>query len=489
MASLRAWLLREHAQRECFYRGMLALDGFADLDQLQAWARAGVPPELRPRVWRQLLHLRGMPHDSQHYNYLTAKMPTAMVREEIDKDLHRTFPENLTACSPARLKIQQRVLAAFGVHDSALAYCQGMNFICGFLLVVLDNEEDSFWCLAAMVQQLLPGYFASDLHGSVVDLRVFEDMVTEGCPEIAAKLKELEFDMELVSAQWLTTAFVSTHPAEFVARAWDQIFCDGADALLRLCLRFLAVNSQLIFEADDGYELAYELKQAAMVCYDCTALMEVPGIWDKGLDQAFIRERREHHAHELQIQKQQRLDAQPLMQRLGLADKLRSFKQGRTALLRKLGDVAAELRGGEGEAVMEEVLGEGTQEDSTQGSSGSLQVRKFVVSSYDNLGSIAVAFELSIRDLMDLNPDLDVAAELQPGDTVSVMQWVYDPLGAPTERASPKRAEWQQELGDSPLSQGEQQPPDLLLPEAAHECGFLEGMGEEKEDDEEDLLS
>ena len=44
-------------------------------------------------------------------------------------------------------------------------------------------------------------YFAADLHGSVVDLRVFDDMVQLALPEISAKLTSLQFDMELVSAQ------------------------------------------------------------------------------------------------------------------------------------------------------------------------------------------------------------------------------------------------------------------------------------------------
>ncbi len=34
-----------------------------------------------------------------------------------------------------------------------------MNFVAGFLLLFM-NEEDAFWCLAAIVEDLLPGYFS-----------------------------------------------------------------------------------------------------------------------------------------------------------------------------------------------------------------------------------------------------------------------------------------------------------------------------------------
>lgn len=36
---------------------------------------------------------------------------------------------------------------------------QGMNFIAGCLLLFMD-EEDTFWCLAIIVEELLPGYYS-----------------------------------------------------------------------------------------------------------------------------------------------------------------------------------------------------------------------------------------------------------------------------------------------------------------------------------------
>lgn len=38
-------------------------------------------------------------------------------------------------------------------------HVQGMNFIAGCLLLFMD-EEDTFWCLAIIVEELLPGYYS-----------------------------------------------------------------------------------------------------------------------------------------------------------------------------------------------------------------------------------------------------------------------------------------------------------------------------------------
>ena len=35
-----------------------------------------------------------------------------------------------------------------------------MNLLAGVALVVMGDEEDAFWCLASMVEDLLPGYFS-----------------------------------------------------------------------------------------------------------------------------------------------------------------------------------------------------------------------------------------------------------------------------------------------------------------------------------------
>ena len=43
---------RESQQRGLFYQEMVMRDGLSDITRLSAWAKRGVPPELRPRVWR-----------------------------------------------------------------------------------------------------------------------------------------------------------------------------------------------------------------------------------------------------------------------------------------------------------------------------------------------------------------------------------------------------------------------------------------------------
>lgn len=56
-----------------------------------------------------------------------------------------------------------------------VGYCQGMNFIAGIMLLFL-GEESAFWLLCALLEYILPAdYYAQDLSGCNVDLRVFKN--------------------------------------------------------------------------------------------------------------------------------------------------------------------------------------------------------------------------------------------------------------------------------------------------------------------------
>ena len=45
------------------------------------------------------------------------------------------------------------------LHATSCNGLQGLNFIAGCLLLIME-EEDAFWALAVIVEDLLPGYFS-----------------------------------------------------------------------------------------------------------------------------------------------------------------------------------------------------------------------------------------------------------------------------------------------------------------------------------------
>jgi len=64
-------------------------------------------------------------------------------RDQIELDLKRTFTDDPTLDHVKMLNI----LSAYAKRNSAVGYCQGMNYLGGMLVRVLPDEEEAFWTM------------------------------------------------------------------------------------------------------------------------------------------------------------------------------------------------------------------------------------------------------------------------------------------------------------------------------------------------------
>ena len=47
----------------------------------------------------------------------------------------------------------QRVLKAYAVHHPEFGYCQGMNFVAGFIMMIYNDETTTFRVLVALIRK------------------------------------------------------------------------------------------------------------------------------------------------------------------------------------------------------------------------------------------------------------------------------------------------------------------------------------------------
>ena len=79
----------------------------------------------------------------------------ALRKHEIEKDLKRTFPKHETLSSEEAQQKLRSVLSAYARRNPRVGYVQSMNYI-GALLLLFMEEDEAFWTLTAMVEDLLP---------------------------------------------------------------------------------------------------------------------------------------------------------------------------------------------------------------------------------------------------------------------------------------------------------------------------------------------
>ncbi|XP_036760695.2 growth hormone-regulated TBC protein 1 isoform X4 [Manis pentadactyla] len=129
-------------------------------ETLKRYIRKGVPLAHRARVWMGVSGAQAqMDQNPGYYHRLLQGQWDEGLEEAIRTDMNRTFPDNVQfqkGADPCLQKALYNVLLAYGHHNLAVGYCQGMNFIAGYLILITKNEEESFWLLDALVGRILP---------------------------------------------------------------------------------------------------------------------------------------------------------------------------------------------------------------------------------------------------------------------------------------------------------------------------------------------
>jgi hypothetical protein len=161
----------------------------------------------------------------------------AQVREQIEKDSTRTLPEKpcfASDTSPGCVALE-RMLLAYALQNPIIGYCQGMNFLAAMLLMHVKKEEDAFWCLTVLVEEILEGYFDKDMIQSRVDLLVFKGLIDQHLPAVATHFSNVQFDVSCVSARWFICIYVDCLPEAVVEKVWTFLPREGT-SYIRLLL-------------------------------------------------------------------------------------------------------------------------------------------------------------------------------------------------------------------------------------------------------------
>ncbi|CAH9118289.1 unnamed protein product [Cuscuta epithymum] len=238
------WYLQTHVST-----ANLKLSTLGNAITLNRLIRKGVPPALRPTVWFSLsgASKKKSTVPDSYYDDLIAAVQgkVTAATKQIDHDLPRTFPGHPwldTAEGHASLR---RVLVGYSFRDSEVGYCQGLNYVAALLLLVMKTEEEAFWMLAVLLENVLVSdCYTNNLSGCHVDQRVFKDLLTKNCPRLSSHLKTLEFDVSLVCTEWFLCLFAKSFPSETTLRVWDVLFYEGAKVMFHVALAIFKMNEE-----------------------------------------------------------------------------------------------------------------------------------------------------------------------------------------------------------------------------------------------------
>ncbi|XP_063045336.1 TBC1 domain family member 2A [Engraulis encrasicolus] len=278
--------------------------------ELKALLRGGVPQEFRARVWRWLVFVRTRAVRESHpdrYRLLTQRSqsaPTAAAHQ-IQLDLHRTLTTNQrfsSHSSPAHEQLR-RVLLAFSCHNPQVGYCQGLNRLAALSLLVLEDEEEAFWCLVAIIEAIMPpDYYTKSLLGYQVDQCVFGELLSAKVSRVSAHLDAHGVEVAHVTVSWFPSLFIELLPSDILLPLWDAFLYEGSKVLFRYALALLKYKEEEILKLKDATELFQYLFFFTKTIADAGRLRNIAFGDFNPLSKRHLRGRRAWHRDRLEAE-------------------------------------------------------------------------------------------------------------------------------------------------------------------------------------------
>ncbi|VFQ93762.1 unnamed protein product [Cuscuta campestris] len=272
------WYLQTHVSSTI--KSSLKFSALVNAITLKRLIRKGIPPVLRPKVWFSLSGAakKKSTVPESYYDDLTKAVRDKVTpaTKQIDHDLPRTFPGHQWLDTPEGHAALRRVLVAYSFRDSDVGYCQGLNYVGALLLLVMKTEEDAFWMLAVLLENVLVNdCYTYNLSGCHVEQRVFKDLLRKKCPRIASHLDALEFDVSLVCTEWFLCLFSKSLPSETTLRIWDVLFYEGAKVLFHAALAIFKMNEEELILAHQVGDVINIIQRTTHHLFDPDDLLTV----------------------------------------------------------------------------------------------------------------------------------------------------------------------------------------------------------------------
>lgn len=231
----------------------------------------GPPESLRWVTW---LISGNVPEDREEETFLHFfnEKIDEKVDNQIKKDLNRTLSDLCSFNVEEAQSFLYRILRAFSNNDKEVSYCQGMNFIVGFLLVLSDfNEVEAFYMMIALFSETfgdnlgIRGFFSEGFPLLKAYLYIFDHFFAKKMPELRTHFEKLEIPEEIWIAKWFQTLYTICLPPEVLVRLWDGIMGYGLDFMISFSLALIKQFETDMLKFTDAFDVIEYFKNMGSI--------------------------------------------------------------------------------------------------------------------------------------------------------------------------------------------------------------------------------
>ena len=204
-------------------------------------------------------------------------------KDRIIRDIERTFSHQKKNKNELRKmeKSLYKILKSFWNLDRDIGYCQGMNLIVGFILILSNfNERDSFFLLSSMFSNTfksrkkyeynIRGLFYEEFPLLNLLNYIFENLLEHNFSNLKRHLDKLGITIDLWMSRWFHTLFIIVLPINWCKRVWDNIFAENIFFLVKFGICFTQMIQDDILKMEEEEQILNYFKkyEKLSLCYD-----------------------------------------------------------------------------------------------------------------------------------------------------------------------------------------------------------------------------
>ncbi|XP_066214581.1 small G protein signaling modulator 3 isoform X2 [Saccopteryx leptura] len=191
-------------------------------------------------------------------------------------------------------ELSYREIVRNSSNDETIAAKQ----VAACLLLFLE-EEDAFWMMCTIIEDLLPAsYFSTTLLGVQTDQRVLRHLIVQYLPRLDKLLQEHDIELSLITLHWFLTAFASVVHIKLLLRLWDLFFYEGSLVLFQTTLGMLGLKEEELIQSENSASIFNTLSDIPSQIEDVDLLLgEAMRLASSLTDMAVETQRRKHLAY------------------------------------------------------------------------------------------------------------------------------------------------------------------------------------------------
>ena len=217
----------------------------------------GIPKNFRYFIWNIIISIKYNKNQYYNCNQELKEYKSILEKQEknpqIEKDINRTFI-SYNEQTANNFKILRNILNCINKYNVS-GYCQGMNFIVGYLLKVTNFDEVRTFYIFKSILFDIKGYFEEGFPLLKKNTNLFNKYFKDLHPKLHNHFKKYEILNDFWVGKWFQTLFTLCVQFEELNIIWDILLIKGFDFIIYISLAIIDFIEKDILELKDSSDI------------------------------------------------------------------------------------------------------------------------------------------------------------------------------------------------------------------------------------------